>query len=300
MIVEPTPTAGVLKDYGLSPLNVYDTIKGRDQIYDKTKNFSTEEMFTITFINNETKKKEYFNFALLPAIETNASKGQGGVPEVKPGVITMTNMKYKNFIIPGATPVVQSIGVQNTVHQFVGAFIGSETITAQPQRPSLSHIYRTGDYTQETAPWTTQESSFNKAKRFDHYVVQSCRPITLKMVSDITYTYEGVVTSFKFYTVRADRAYYIIDVLATVYPTQLPPAAPKPIEETKTNEDSAKNTDSKPRKEENPTQSNVKIEENPTQSTASIEEDLRPSRNLNSATADEKPAQSIVQPYRPY
>jgi hypothetical protein len=187
---------------------------------DKTYNAGSLQVFTITFIDSEDNTSKYFNFALLPAIETTANRGQGGVPEVKPGIVTMTSMKYKNFLIPGATPVIQSIGVQSTVHQFVGAFIGSENISNMATRATMDFVY---PLVATDPPWTNIENSFNKAKMFDHKVVQSGRPITMEMRSDVDYVYEGVIVGFKFYAVRADRAYYTMDLLGTNYPRQKPP-----------------------------------------------------------------------------
>jgi hypothetical protein len=190
------------------------------RIEDKTYNRGEIQVFTISFIDGETDTNKFFNFALLPAIETTANRGQGGVPEVKPGLVTMTSMRYKNFIIPGSTPVIQSIGVQSTVHQFVGAFVGSENIDDTAIRATMDFVY---PLVGQEPPWTNVENSFNKANLFDKKVVQSGRPITMTLRSDIDYVYEGVIVGFKFYAIRADRAYYTLDLMGTVYHRQKPP-----------------------------------------------------------------------------
>jgi hypothetical protein len=216
------------------------TILNKEQMTpldDKTLNQSRENVFVIKYIDNETEKDNYFNFALLPAIEATSNRGQNGVPEVKPGVVTMTNMKYKNFLVPGSTPVIQTIGVQSTMHQFVGAFIGSENIAVLAKRASLNHVYRLDGMA--NPPYNDTDNAFMKAKLFDRKVVQSGRPITMTLTSDVSYTYEGVVVGFKFYTVRADRAYYTLDVLTTVYPHQKPP-----VDSTQFRSDGAKRGES--------------------------------------------------------
>lgn len=178
----------------------------------------SKSYFTVSYFEDGTGKSKVFHFAMLPAIEAQLQfssggslKGQGSVPEVKPGILTNTTVKYKNFLVPGGSPVVQTIGIQQTTHQLVGAFIGSEAFKDKggAYTKDLNPIYRIDNGKLGSAP--------HLAKEFDEKVVQSGRPVNIEIQSDVKYFYEGVIVSFKFYAVRQDRAYYVLDLLATRY-----------------------------------------------------------------------------------
>lgn len=166
-----------------------------------------KDIFTVKYLRKEGDPR-FFCFALPPAVDqTGNGRGQNGIPEIKPGIVTNTTMKYKNFIVPGATPVVQAIGVQNTTYQFVGALIGSEEIRISPGRSTAPEIN------------ATQDDNADKAARlFDRNIVQQAKIVDIKVITDIVYTYRGVIVNFKFHSVRAERVYYVFDLLAVDYP----------------------------------------------------------------------------------
>lgn len=166
-----------------------------------------------------------WNFALLPAVEAalqygpNAStKGSITVPEVKAGMMHSTAIKYKNFIVPGGSPVVQGIGIQATTRQFVGLFIGTEGTTSFP---SLNPIYRTdnkkGDYTETNTGYSDNNNAVTAAEKFDKEIVQAMKPVIIEIKSDTSISYECVIVNFKYYIRSANRVYYVIDTLSTKY-----------------------------------------------------------------------------------
>ena len=195
------------------------------------------DSFIIRYKNSEGIEGA-FVMALLPAIETNlqyspsgSMKGQTGVPEVKPGIPSMTTMKYKNILVPGGTPILQTIGVQGVTHTLIGAFIGSEGKgnSYLPEelifstKGSLDPIYNlnssyTNPLPNSSSLISNTVNAYQSAKFFDKTVVRSGYPIIATVISGgITYTYEGVVLDFKFYAVRDNRAYYVIDILTSNY-----------------------------------------------------------------------------------
>lgn len=204
----------------------FETAGPSQEIQKKVSSLSvgTKDEFTIEYGAEGSKKK--YVFALLPAMDSSAGKGMGAmpaVPEVKPGIVIRSMMKQKNIIIPGGVSVVQTIGVDSTVLQAVGAFIGSEKLNSNDKKPDLSPVYQglTGTY--------GQKSSADKAREFMEKVVFSGRPIKFKAAAaaitepnttsykEMKVEYTGVVLSFKFYAQRYNRTYYTLDILLTDY-----------------------------------------------------------------------------------
>jgi hypothetical protein len=192
----------------------------------QNRDSGTEDFFKILYTNVKGQKKS-FVFALLPAIDLSSrGVGNSNVPDLKAGVVIRTSMRQKNIPIPGGTPIIQTIGVDSTIMQVVGAFIGSERITnpADSSRGDLSTIY-TGLQNLSTA-----ESSETKARAFMSEVVHSGRPVefhakSVSRTSDnpkakaegMELKYKGVIVNFKFYAARRNRSYYAIDLILSEY-----------------------------------------------------------------------------------
>ena len=200
-------------------LKVAQTTAARD------RDSNAEDFFKILYTDVKGQKKS-FVFALLPAIDSNAGRGSAQVPDVKPGIIIRTSMRQKNIPVPGGVPIIQTIGVDNTVLQAVGAFIGTERITNQKDsaRGDLHTIYPGVQKLSES------ESSERKANTFMKEVVHSGRPIEFhsKSVSKISpdakapavgmeLKYRGVIVNFKYYAARRNRTYYSLDLLISEY-----------------------------------------------------------------------------------
>jgi hypothetical protein len=191
----------------------------------RNRDSNAEDFFKILYTDVKGQKKS-FVFALLPAIDSNAGRGSSQVPDVKPGIIIRTSMRQKNIPVPGGVPIIQTIGVDNTVLQAVGAFIGTERITDQKDsaRGDLHTIYPGVQKLSES------ESSEKKANMFMKEVVHSGRPIEFhsksvsKTSSDpkapvvgMELKYRGVIVNFKYYAARRNRTYYSLDLLISEY-----------------------------------------------------------------------------------
>jgi hypothetical protein len=201
------------------------TLKVAQTAASKNRDSNAEDFFKILYTNVKGQKKS-FVFALLPAIDSNAGRGSSLVPDIKPGILIRTSVRQKNIPVPGGVPIIQTIGVDNTVLQAVGAFIGTERITNQKDsaRGDLHTIYPGVQKLSEA------ESSEKKANTFMKEVVHSGRPIEFhsKSVSKtnpdgkgpavgMELKYRGVIVNFKYFAARRNRTYYSIDMLISEY-----------------------------------------------------------------------------------
>lgn len=193
--------------------------------------------FRIEYQNTQGSSR-WFTFTLLPAIDITGRGGIGNVnvgsmgmiPEVKPGIVIRTTMKQKNIVIPGGTPVVQTIGVDNTIMQLVGSFVGTELDTGSgsaKKQGDLSTLYYGYDSDAQ------QQPSTDKAEIFRNEVVYSGRPVTVVLQTEhkaprfskdnrpevvrVRLKHRGVVIGFKYYAQRVNRTYYTLDLLLTDY-----------------------------------------------------------------------------------
>jgi hypothetical protein len=184
--------------------------------------------FQITYVD-VTGAQKTFSFSLLPAIETNLRSNHMGatVPEVKPGILVKTSMSYKRFAIPGSAPVFQSLGIEQTILQVVGLFIGTEGEVAGSPDPVVYGRFA------DTIAYT---SALSKAQQFDQQVVQSGREVGLYIYAESTGANDGmllqykcIIQNFRFFVVRSDRVYYSMDAIVLDYRTQrLPLSLAKP------------------------------------------------------------------------
>lgn len=190
--------------------------------YSQLNNINGEKKhFKITTVDG----KKTWNFALLPSVEAalqygpNTSvKGAITVPEVKPGILNNTAVKYKNFLVPGGSPVIQGVGIQATTRQIVGLFIGTE---GSSDYPSLNPIYRldnaAGDYKETGVGYGQTANAITRALEFDEQIVQEMKAVNVEIKSDVTFSFECVIVNFKYYVRSANRVYYVLDMLSTKY-----------------------------------------------------------------------------------
>lgn len=196
---------------------------------------NARDYFAISY-NDLTGARKTFIFDLLPAIDSGGQGRMSGldVPEVKPGILRTLDVKHKNILIPGSTPAVQSIGINNAVINFVGVFTGSESIQAKQPSTSDLQTLATNKQRQDVLLAATGESndsnrsSKNMSDKFFEEVVMPMTPVTVTVQSSNgtgegveTMTYEGVIVKFKDYAVRQNRTYYTIDLLLTTYPNMV-------------------------------------------------------------------------------
>jgi hypothetical protein len=188
-----------------------------------------KDIFTVEFTDLKGKKGT-FHFDLLPAIENRGGGNtrSGDVPEAKAGILRMLETRHKNIVVPGATPVVQSIGIKSALVNLVGCFTGEEgnSATSKTKRDVL--ILENGDQT------PTSENAYVKATAFHNEVVLPMTPVTVTVQASkgsdgvIKMVYTGVIIKFKDFAVRSNRNYYTIDLLVTSYAAhQVSTVAPK-------------------------------------------------------------------------
>jgi hypothetical protein len=202
------------------------------------------------------KVPKIFTFSLLPAIETNLRSSHHGatVPEVKPGILVRTSMNYKRFSLPGGSPVFQSLGIEQTIIQLVGLFVGTEGSTFNSPDSALYGRY--GD--------SLKLTSANKyAEQFDREIVKAGREVTLFINSQttdprdgLTLTYKCCIQTFRVFIARFDRVYYSIDAVLTDYPVNRIAAPTIQAPQTSTPSTTSTTTStSQPRIEERPSNS---------------------------------------------
>lgn len=198
---------------------------------DRIINYSEKFYIEYTYYNNTDNKKvtKYFNFSLLPAIETTVQysssgnfRGNASVPEVRPGIPIRTAVKHKNIVCPGGTTVIQTVGIEGKFIALVGAFTGTEDSTDKPNSPaSLDSVYP-NNTKNDTVPSAT--SSYLKALQFDQEVVQEGREVTVyidtvdKEQKKYPLKIKGVINEFRFQAVRRFKTYYSISMVITDFP----------------------------------------------------------------------------------
>jgi hypothetical protein len=166
---------------------------------------------------------ETYSFSLLPAIESNLRPSVAGasVPEVKPGILLRTSMNHKKFSVPGAPPVIQTLGVDQTILQIVGLFLGVEGNSFTRDTTN----YFSG---QNQSPVDAEKAAIT----FDQEIVQGGRPIQILIAADgatpdgiIQLEFNCLIQNFRYFMTRSDRCYYAIDAIMTEYRRHKLPAS---------------------------------------------------------------------------
>jgi len=175
-----------------------------------------QDYFTIAWQNSKGYGKRWW-FALLPAIQSNSSSS-GQPPEVKPGILKRSGMAIKPFTIPGAPPVMQVLGLEATIMQLTGLFIGAEV---------MANSGETGQNTFLAYNAYDAKSSLNayeKAKAFDYELVQVGRRSNLKIYSKagmsdpaMILMYDCLIQNFRYFIAKSDRVYYSMDLIILNY-----------------------------------------------------------------------------------
>lgn len=191
----------------------------------------TTGKFTVSY-NDIEGSAHTWHFLLMPAIESHLRmssgapvvSGQGQQPPgVQPGIMVKTTMKHKNIIVPGSVNVVQTIGLESTILQLCGAFVGADGENEQVLNLGNALLYPewgTRHYVADNA----LRHSWKLARSFDRDVVQPGRAVTVNLTTSVSeldqgraieMSYTGVIVGFKTYAVRKDRTFYCLDILMT-------------------------------------------------------------------------------------
>jgi hypothetical protein len=176
--------------------------------------------FKVSYKTGEGDVKVY-EFSLLPAIETLNRSG-AAIPESKPGILFRSSMNIKKFNVPGSGPLYQMLGINQSIAQLVGTFIGNESADAA-QATGLTKAEAL--YPTPTRPGL---NSYKTALKFDQDVVQSGREVRIQITSPSNVEDEILeldflcyVESIRFFVARSDRSYYALDIIMTRHKTNI-------------------------------------------------------------------------------
>ncbi len=182
-----------------------------NKIQDLNKASSGE--FFIIYKDIDSVERQ-FGFSLLPAIESSSRQSGAVVPEVKPGLLYRTSMKVKNFALPGASPAFQMLGVEQSIFQIVGTFIGNEGVTTS--KKSTSNLY--------SMPSKEQLNAHEAAMRFNYEVVQLGRPVTMVINShsslddkELNIRVKCLIQNIRYFFTKSDRTYYSLECVVLDY-----------------------------------------------------------------------------------
>lgn len=184
-----------------------------------------------------------FVFTFLPARETKI--GNWNVPEARTGVPIQTKMRHKMQVVPGAGPIVQTIGINGTTVTLVGALLGNEVIAEDfaTGGPNSKPIYSTSNkfqgtntYAEGAYPGALPSGAYDKAVELQRRLVYPGRPVTIEIKpSNTQATFQmkadgstnkigdfirmtGVITAIRLQHAHSDRCYYALDLFVTDYP----------------------------------------------------------------------------------
>lgn len=212
--------------------NKIDPNKGFNIPSNAAFRMNADDKFYILYKDRRSGTPKRFTFDLLPAMENRGGSKFGNieVPEVKPGILQRIDTKHKNIVIPGSTPVVQTIGINNAMLNLIGAMTGEEVIgqgKSADEKSSSDVLLSSYEITDQ---FDKHVSANKQAKQFmdevvlpgtevEVYVSSSnngaSAPTAKEGPEEIKYT--GVIISYKFYGVRKNKAFYTIDLLVTKY-----------------------------------------------------------------------------------
>jgi hypothetical protein len=174
--------------------------------------------------NNADSVSHRFYFSLLPSMQSNLSSA-GQTPEVKPGILQRTSVDIKPFTVPGAPPIYQVLGVQSTLLQVVGLFIGSEQLIKAATSgvgKDLNPVIGTAALGADLQAYSNSMplDAYSKALFFEREIVQLAKQIRFVVYSSpgtidnaITIKYNCLIQSFRYFITRSDRVYYALELL---------------------------------------------------------------------------------------
>jgi len=187
------------------------------QFYQRT------DYFSITYYDKYVGKARNFAFSLLPAIENSIRPNIPGqtVPGVMPGIMIHTKMRHRAVLIPGGTPVYQSIGLEAVEIRLCGLFTGNENALAPKGKSALF----------TDSPELNVVSGYDVAQFFRENIVIPGTPVELDIFAsnghiDVTgdslseleqraglvrITGTLLINELRTFSARASRDYYCID-----------------------------------------------------------------------------------------
>jgi len=201
-------TSGVGAETIISPITV-------NSVY-------TENTFSITYYSKTDGKPLHFVFALMPAVESSTRPVVQGqtVPGVAPGIVISTKMRHRAMLIPGGTPVYQSIGLESVDIRLCGLFSGDEL---QLGSSSSKTFFR-------DEPAEAGSNGYNMAQYFRQNVVIPGVPVDLNISASSGFVMQDagsptfnsdagrvqikgklLITDFRSISARASRDYYCIE-----------------------------------------------------------------------------------------
>jgi hypothetical protein len=219
-------------------------------VFQLAESFDPKDSFYRIIYADAGNNIKSFVFTFLPARETKA--GNWNVPEARAGLPFQTKMRHKMQVIPGAGPIVQTIGINGTTITLVGALLGNEVInedfktTAPTNRPIYSNtnkVLGSPAYAEGVYPGSLPSGAYNKLQQLTERLVYPGRPVTIELKptnNQSTFQMKadgsnnkigdfirltGVITAIRSHYAHSDRVYYALDFFVTDYPN-LPPAVP--------------------------------------------------------------------------
>ncbi len=180
--------------------------------------------FKITYYSATDGKERVFLFTLLPAIESHLPIQNSGakVPELKAGICINTKMLHRNIVVPGSTPVVQSIGPESTTMMLTGLFVGNELY-------DVSNSISQPSFNDELG----QNNAFEIAMAFRNEVVLPSIPVFIDIYASAGASFSaidgartdrftrintrGLIKNIRNCTSRDNRSYYGLDVIVVDY-----------------------------------------------------------------------------------
>jgi hypothetical protein len=228
-----------------------DTVKSQVPDIPEIKfaeSFNPDSNFYRIIYKDSNNNPKAFVFTFLPARETKI--GNWNVPEAKAGLPIQTKMRHKMQVIPGAGPLVQTVGINGTTLTLVGALLGNEVIAEDFSGPGLSSIqpiYPNTEYAGKLP-----RGAYDKTQELTQRLVYPGKPVTVEVkpssnqatfqmasntIGDFI-RFTGVVTAVRIHYAHSDRAYYALDLFVTEYPNA-PAATPNRIVSDSKDKDAA-------------------------------------------------------------
>jgi len=133
------------------------------------------DVFTIGQYNEKGEIDRTFKFSLLPAIESSINGRQ--VPEVKPGILKRSSTNIKTFTLPGGIPAFQVLGLDTSILQLVGLFIGAETI--EEEKPTI--VFSNSKDITSIYSADSKLIASKLSKYFEEKFVQTGRPVIINI-----------------------------------------------------------------------------------------------------------------------
>jgi len=159
--------------------------------------------FVISHLGERSEEK--FKFSILPAIQCSVRTEAVTTPEVTPGIMIRSDIKFKHFPNPGTDPAIQTLALDKTIIQLVGAFVGDEMQQYEAAAPI---------------------NAYNTVTYFEEAFIRRGRPVNILLESvnsetdenqKIKINFNVLLHAFRPFVVRHDKAYYLLQGCITDY-----------------------------------------------------------------------------------